>query len=66
MNGGGERKLEVVSEVKYQSGGGEKSFYQRLGTATPDRSGEGWNVWLNALPLTGKLWIRPIRERSDR
>ena len=58
------KKLEVVTPVEYQTGGESKTFFQRLGTALPDKSGEGFNVYLNALPVNGKLWIRPIRERD--
>jgi hypothetical protein len=60
------RKLEVVTPVEYQTGGETKVFFQRLGTAVSDKTGEGFHVYLNGLPVNGKLWIRPIREREAR
>jgi len=60
------QKLEVVGMNESGTGDAKKVFYQRLGSATPDKGGQGWIVYLNALPLNGRLWLRPIREREDR
>jgi len=52
-----------------ESGGVAKAWWTRVGRAFPDKSGEGWTVVLDALPLAepggqAKLYLKPPRERE--
>jgi len=44
--------------------GRAKDFWQKIGRACPNDDGS-WNVYLNALPLTGVLNIRDPKPRRD-
>lgn len=45
-------------------GEGERAFWTRVGAAWPHQDGEGFNVTLTALPLTGRLVIRTRTEKE--
>lgn len=52
-----------------EAGGVAKAWWTRVGRAFPDKSGEGWTVVLDALPLAepggqAKLYLKPPRERT--
>jgi hypothetical protein len=49
----------VCTPVETQGG---KTFWRRLGSAWPAKSGDGWNLQLDAVPINGKLSIFPPRE----
>ena len=42
----------------------EKSFWCRIGTAFPNRDGS-LNVFLDALPVNGRLHVREIEARAE-
>lgn len=51
------------------SGGVPRAWWTRIGRAFPDKSGEGWTVVLDALPLCepggqAKLYLKPPRDRE--
>jgi len=39
-------------------GEGEAAFWTKVGAAWPHEDGEGFNIQLTALPLTGRLVVR--------
>ena len=43
-----------------------KSYFTRVGVAFPAKNGDGWNVYLDALPVNGQLLLRPPKAREDR
>lgn len=53
-----ERYDVLVVEQYQDSGGAEKSSWTRVGVAFPHKDGQGMNVELRAMPVTGKLVIR--------
>ena len=55
---------DEVKEVYTIVKGGAKDFWQKIGRACPNDDGS-WNVYLNALPLTGVLNIRDPKPRRD-
>jgi hypothetical protein len=44
-------------------GEGEKAFWTRIGCAWPHQDGDGFNVQIAAIPLTGRIVIRAKREQ---
>ena len=44
---------------------GEKSFWNRIGTAFLNRDGS-YNIYLDALPRDGKVQIREIKDEDRR
>lgn len=46
-------------------GEGERAFWTRIGCAWPHSDGEGFNVSLTALPLTGRIVIRTRKEAGQ-
>ena len=52
-------RYDVLVVEKYEDGeGAEKSNWTRVGVAFPHKDGEGLNVELRAIPVSGKLVIR--------
>lgn len=47
------------------SGEGEKAFWTRIGTAWPHKSGEGFNIDLNAYPVNGRIVLMPPKARTE-
>ncbi len=47
------------SHIVYQIRGkeGEKGFFTRIGAAWPTKNGKGFNVYLDAIPLDGRLTL---------
>lgn len=39
-----------------------KTYWTRIGVAFPAKNGEGWDIMLDALPVSGKMIIRPPKE----
>jgi hypothetical protein len=61
----GHDRYDVLVVEKYEDGAGtEKSHWTRVGVAFPHRDGQGLNVELNALPVSGKLVIRRHEEKT--
>jgi hypothetical protein len=41
------------------TGEGEQAFWTRIGSAFAHRSGEGFSIELNALPVNGRIVLMP-------
>ncbi|GAA0273388.1 hypothetical protein LNAOJCKE_4859 [Methylorubrum aminovorans] len=46
-------------------GEGENAFWTRIGAAWAHEDGDGFNLQLSCLPLTGRLVIRKPRPKTD-
>jgi hypothetical protein len=46
-------------------GEGESAYWTRIGSAWPHRDGQGFNLNLMAMPLTGRLVVRANREGGE-
>lgn len=57
--------MDVVSFKKTQSG---KTFAVRLGSATPNKDGNGWNLWLDAMPaaVEGQFRLSVVPPRDNK
>jgi hypothetical protein len=56
----GSDRYDVLVVEKYEDeAGAEKSNWTRIGVAFPHKDGNGLNVELKAMPVSGKLVIRP-------
>lgn len=44
----------------------KKSFWTKLGVAFPHKDGEGFDVILEALPVSGRLVIRAPKEGEEK
>ena len=45
-----------------ERGKGKKSYWTRIGRAWPHKSGTGFNLELEALPIDGKIVLMPPKE----
>ena len=55
----GSDRYDVLVVEKYEDeAGAEKSHWTRIGVAFPHKDGNGLNVELKAIPVSGKLVIR--------
>ena len=55
----GSDRYDVLVVEKYEDeAGAEKSNWTRIGVAFPHKDGNGLNVELKAMPVSGKLVIR--------
>lgn len=43
----------------------KRTFWTRIGVAFPAKSGEGYSILLDALPIGNKLILRPPREKRE-
>lgn len=55
--------LDVLTFAKNETTG--KWRATKLGYAKPDKEGTGWDIYLDALPIGGRICLRPQRERDD-
>jgi len=55
------KRFDVLQPIERKNGG---TFWMRVGTAFANRDGSV-NVYLDALPLGGKLQIREAREAEE-
>jgi hypothetical protein len=44
----------------------KKSYWTKIGVAFPHKSGKGFNVELEAAPLSGRLVVREPKAKDDR
>jgi hypothetical protein len=44
---------------------GEKDFWLNIGSAFPHSDGKGFNVVLQAMPIDGKIVVRPRKGQQD-
>jgi hypothetical protein len=59
-------RYDVLVVEKYEDGAGtEKSNWTRVGVAFPHKDGNGLNVELRAIPVSGKLVIRRHEAKSQ-
>jgi hypothetical protein len=58
------KTMPVYSVREFQRTGSEETeeSWTLIGTCFPNRKDEGFTVRLNAIPLDGKLVVRPPRE----
>lgn len=54
-------RLDVLVARK---GKDDKTYWTRIGVAFPTKTGGGWNVYLDALPLDGKLTLFPPKPKE--
>lgn len=47
-------------------GEGDRAFWTKVGAAWPHNDGNGFNVTLTAVPLSGRLVIRSRIEKEER
>lgn len=45
---------------------GKDDYWLKVGKMYRHASADGFNIYLNALPLNGKLVIKPPRKRADK
>ena len=53
--------LRVYSVIKRET----DAFWLHIGMAFPHKRGTGFNIVLNALPLDGKLVVRPVEDSGN-
>jgi hypothetical protein len=59
-------RFDVLVTDTYQNSAGEdQTNWIRIGVAFPHADGEGFQIELKALPLTGKLVMRLHRPKAD-
>jgi hypothetical protein len=52
-------------DVLSVKGGEGRNYYTRIGAAWPAKNGDGFNIELEALPLTGTLLLRPRKTKDN-
>ena len=55
-------KFHVYSVIERKD---EKPYWHKIGAAWPTKSGDGFRIDLNSLPLTGNLMLMPPREEEQ-
>lgn len=58
------RSSKPTHGVYVIEGEGEKAFWTKLGAAWAHNDGEGFNIQLSAIPLTGRLVLRTMKEKD--
>lgn len=59
-------RFDVLVTDNYQNGAGEdQTNWIRVGVAFPHADGEGFQIELKALPITGKLVMRLHKPKAD-
>ncbi len=46
-------------------GEGQDDWWNPIGAAFPHQDGKGYNIVLQAMPLNGKIVLRPPKEEAD-
>jgi hypothetical protein len=46
-------------------GDGDGAIWTPIGAAWPNKDGQGFNISCDAVPLTGRIVMRTIREREE-
>lgn len=61
-------RMDVLTAREYEdkATGQTKTSWTKIGTAFKARDGEGWNVILDAFPVSGKLMLREPRQDGER
>jgi len=63
QSGAAERKPS--HRLHHVSGEGETAYWTAIGAAWPNKDGKGFNLVLDAIPLTGRVVMRVIPERAE-
>lgn len=58
------KRFLAVFTVRASDKAGEQGFWCRIGTAFPNDKDEGFTILLDALPLDGRLVLRPPKKES--
>lgn len=58
------KEVFTIEEKQGKDGKEGKAYWHRVGTAFENKDGSV-NVYLNALPVNGKLQIRDKKEKDD-
>lgn len=59
-------RLDAIAITEKQDkNGNSKTHFTRIGAAFPTKDGQGWMVYLDALPTSGKLMLKPAKERDQ-
>lgn len=58
------RNSKPTHGVYVIEGEGERAFWTKLGAAWAHNDGEGFNIQLSAVPLTGRLVLRTMKEKD--
>jgi hypothetical protein len=62
----GTDRLDVFVTRKYKDGKEEKTYFTKVGAMWPHKKGDGFNIILEALPITGELVCFPPKEKEDK
>ncbi len=59
---------KAPTHIAYQVRGkkGEKSYFTRIGAAWPNKSGNGFQIQLDAVPLDGRITLVVATEKQDK
>jgi hypothetical protein len=57
--------FDVMTATEYESNGQKKTRWARIGVAFPLNGKEGFQIILDALPLSGKLVLMPPKPRES-
>lgn len=60
------RKRFEILTVKEPQREGDKAFWIRIGSAWVNKDGVSYSIYLDALPVNGKLQMREPMEKTDR
>jgi hypothetical protein len=55
----------AYSVREYKKNGQTESYWTRIGVAWAHRSGDGFDIMLEALPVNGRVTIRPTKSKSE-
>ena len=58
---------KAPSHIAYQIRGreGEKGYFTRIGAAWPTKNGNGFNIQLDAVPLSGRITLLLASEKPE-
>ena len=54
-----------VKDTNAGENGEKRGVWTRVGAAWPNKDGKGFNVFLDVMPLNGRLILREPLERND-
>lgn len=65
-----DKGLDVLTVTERGEGAQKKNWWTKIGRAFPDKSGEGFTVVLDALPLPGvggscRLFLKPHKDQAE-
>ncbi|MCK1281775.1 hypothetical protein IVB46_41830 [Bradyrhizobium sp. 61] len=55
------RPTHAIYQVRGEK---EKSFWTRIGSAWPNKNGNGFQLMFDAFPLNGRIQLREITEKT--